>query len=151
MLLNYRLQVFDGKDNTIAFAPRFSVILPTGDVASGLGLDRVGYQVNLPFSKETERWAFHFNAGMTHVPGVTVGVSPVVRAPHPQEARLVRPPDDGNDAGLPPKLHFTNRQIRHDRTSASHSQSRPIDVFYACGIGTVSSSGHPGTAKRSDP
>jgi hypothetical protein len=76
MLLNYRLQVFDGKDNTIAFAPRFSVILPTGDVAGGLGLDRVGYQVNLPFSKETQRWAFHFNAGVTHVPGVTVGVSP---------------------------------------------------------------------------
>lgn len=76
LFLNYRLQVFDGENAPIALAPRFSVILPTGDEAEGLSLGRLGYQVNLPFSKETEHWAFHFNAGLTHVPGVTVGVSP---------------------------------------------------------------------------
>ncbi|RQW77072.1 MAG: transporter, partial [Geobacter sp.] len=44
--LNYRYQAVlkDG----IAFAPRLSLILPTGDRKKGLGTGTVGYQVNLP-------------------------------------------------------------------------------------------------------
>lgn len=78
MLLNYRLQVWNGEDRQPAFAPRFSVILPTGDERDGLGNGEVGYQVNLPMSWEFERWICHANAGLTVVPGVSVGVDPEI-------------------------------------------------------------------------
>ncbi len=78
MLLNYRLQVWDGEDRQPAFAPRFSVILPTGDTRDRLGNGEVGYQVNLPMSWEFSRWIFHANAGLTVVPGVRVGVAPEI-------------------------------------------------------------------------
>jgi hypothetical protein len=76
MMLNYRLQVFDGQNEPFAFAPRFSLILPTGDSEKGLGNDRVGYQVNLPMSYEKGHWACHLNAGMTVTPDVVVGLAP---------------------------------------------------------------------------
>jgi hypothetical protein len=82
MMLNYRLQVFDGKDEPFAFAPRFSLILPTGDEDKGLGNDRLGYQVNLPVSAEAGRWACHFNAGLTVVPDVEVGLDPQYLGQH---------------------------------------------------------------------
>ena len=51
-------------DCTPAFAPRFSFVLPTGDADKGFGRDRVGYEINLPFSKiVSDRWTLHFNAG----------------------------------------------------------------------------------------
>jgi len=54
-----------------AFAPRFSLILPTGDADDGLGDDTVGYQLNLPASKiVTERLTLHGNAGATLLPDV---------------------------------------------------------------------------------
>lgn len=81
MLLNYRLQVWNGDDRQPAFAPRFSVILPTGDERDGLGNGKVGYQINLPMSWEFERWIFHANGGLTVVPGVSVGVDPEILFP----------------------------------------------------------------------
>lgn len=67
ILINYRYQVV-ARDN-IAFAPRFSLILPTGDVDKGLGADTLGYQVNLPFSIELEeKWVMHWNLGATFAP-----------------------------------------------------------------------------------
>jgi hypothetical protein len=80
MLLNYRLQVLDGEDEPLAFAPRFSLILPTGDEDKGLGNGRVGYQLNLPVSYQVGRWAYHFNAGLTVVPDVVAGLAPQYRA-----------------------------------------------------------------------
>jgi hypothetical protein len=77
VMLNYRLQVWDGKGTLPAFAPRFSLIFPTGEAERGLGQGKLGYQVNLPFSKEFEHWATHFNAGLTVTPGVTAGVDPL--------------------------------------------------------------------------
>jgi hypothetical protein len=76
MLLNYRLQVLDGEEETIAFAPRFSVILPTGDEDRGLGNGVVGYEVNFPFSRQMKDRAYHFNAGFTVTPDVRAGVDP---------------------------------------------------------------------------
>ncbi|NUQ62496.1 MAG: transporter [Pirellulales bacterium] len=76
MLLNYRFQALDGKVGGWWAAPRFSVILPTGDEQDGLGNGEVGYQVNLPLSKEFERWAVHLNAGLTIIPGVGAGIDP---------------------------------------------------------------------------
>lgn len=80
MMLNYRLQVLDGEDEPIAFSPRFSLVLPTGDADRGLGNGRVGYQVNLPVSYEVGRWALHFNAGLTVTPDVVAGVDPSLGA-----------------------------------------------------------------------
>jgi hypothetical protein len=76
IFLNYRLQVWDGKGDLPAFAPRVSFIFPSGEEERGLGAGQFGYQFNLPFSKQFERWATHFNAGLTLIPGVTAGVDP---------------------------------------------------------------------------
>jgi hypothetical protein len=77
-LLNYRYQLsMDEEESWMpAIAPRFSVILPTGDEDRGLGTGEVGYQFNLPISKELEAFALHFNAGVTSTPDVSVGGSP---------------------------------------------------------------------------
>jgi hypothetical protein len=66
--LNYRYQLVM-KDH-LAVAPRFSVILPSGDYRKGLGKDAYGYQFNLPISVElSETWVTHLNAGATLTPG----------------------------------------------------------------------------------
>jgi len=65
--LNYRYQaVFQDK---IALAPRFSVILPTGDYKKALGTDSVGLQVNIPLSVElSDKFVTHWNLGATYTP-----------------------------------------------------------------------------------
>jgi len=69
ILLNYRLQAYFNEDNLMAFAPRASVILPTGDENRGLGDDTVGAQFNLPFSTALgDNWFVHLNAGLTYLP-----------------------------------------------------------------------------------
>jgi hypothetical protein len=69
MQLNYRLQAFDEDKYTPAFAPRLSLVLPTGDQTKDLGAAVVGYEFNLPFSKiVSDRWTLHFNAGMSVFP-----------------------------------------------------------------------------------
>jgi hypothetical protein len=69
MQLNYRLQALTEDEYTPAFAPRFSLVLPTGDEHRGFGTGVVGYQFNLPFSKIVgNRWTLHFNAGMSVFP-----------------------------------------------------------------------------------
>lgn len=69
--LNYRYQALMETDRVPAFAPRLSVILPTGDDDRGLGNGEVGYQINLPVSKVlSNRWTGHFNAGSTVIPDV---------------------------------------------------------------------------------
>jgi hypothetical protein len=69
MRLNYRLQALTEDEWTPAFAPRLSLVLPTGDSDKGLGTGVVGYETNLPFSKIiSDRWTLHFNAGMSVFP-----------------------------------------------------------------------------------
>jgi Putative MetA-pathway of phenol degradation len=69
MRLNYRLQALMEDQYTPAFAPRLSLVLPTGDQDKGFGTGVVGYEFNLPFSKiVSDRWTVHFNAGMTVFP-----------------------------------------------------------------------------------
>ncbi len=71
MLLNYRYQALEEGDVKPAFAPRFSLILPTGNRKTGTGNNVVGYQWSLPFSKKvTDRVALHFNSGLTYSPQV---------------------------------------------------------------------------------
>ncbi len=66
--LNYRYQWLDGSSG-VAFSPRASLLLPTGDVDEGRGSGAVGLQINLPLSIElAPRWVAHTNAGLTWTP-----------------------------------------------------------------------------------
>ena len=70
-LLNYRYQALEEGPGRPAFAPRFSLIIPTGNRDKGTGNGVVGYQWNLPFSKKvTSRVALHANLGVTYLPHV---------------------------------------------------------------------------------
>jgi hypothetical protein len=69
LFLNYRYQAFFDEESLTAFAPRFSLILPTGDSTRDFGSDTVGYQWNLPFSTTLgDFWFVHANAGFTFLP-----------------------------------------------------------------------------------
>ena len=69
--INYRLQALMESERTPAFAPRFTLVTPTGDADKGFGHDRLGYEINLPFSKiVSDRWTVHFNAGGSVFPDV---------------------------------------------------------------------------------
>ena len=81
VLLNYRYQISQESECCPAIAPRFSLILPTGDESKGLGNGEVGYQFNLPISKEVGKWAYHFNAGLTVIPDVDAELGPGLGRP----------------------------------------------------------------------
>lgn len=69
--VNYRLQALMEGERTPAFAPRFSLVTPTGDASKDFGHDRLGYEINLPFSKiVSERVTLNFNAGASLFPDV---------------------------------------------------------------------------------
>ena len=71
VLINYRYQALEEGPGKPAFAPRFSLIVPTGDRNRGTGNGVVGYQWSLPFSKKVaSRLALHFNLGLTYLPHV---------------------------------------------------------------------------------
>lgn len=71
ILLNYRYQALYEESDGVAFAPRLTVSLPTGDRADGLGMGVTGYQTELPFSKRLTRGlAAHLNLGAAYWPGV---------------------------------------------------------------------------------
>ena len=81
IMLNYRYQLLGGKGQELSIAPRFSLILPSGDENQGIGTGKLGYQFLLPVSKEFDHWCFHFNIGATVTPGVTSGVDPRLGLP----------------------------------------------------------------------
>ena len=69
ILLNYRYQAYFDEGTLAAFAPRFSLVLPTGDSGKVFGDDTVGFQWNLPVSTAIgDRWFVHGNAGLTYLP-----------------------------------------------------------------------------------
>jgi hypothetical protein len=68
-LVNYRFQALDGSRGGVAFSPRLSVVLSTGDEARGLGSGGTGLQVNLPVSvSRGGPFVFHSNLGATWIP-----------------------------------------------------------------------------------
>ncbi|MCI0684180.1 MAG: hypothetical protein L0Y71_18885 [Gemmataceae bacterium] len=78
--INYRYQLL-ANDDFLWCSPRASLILPTGDKRLGSGTGEVGYQFNLPISRYAEKFDYHFNAGFTYTPDVSVptaGVVPLV-------------------------------------------------------------------------
>jgi hypothetical protein len=69
IVLNYRYQALNESDAIPAFAPRFSLILPTGSRDRGTGDGVVGYEWGLPFSKKFgSRIAMHANLDLTYLP-----------------------------------------------------------------------------------
>ena len=76
VLLNYRYQAYLNDKTLTGFAPRFSLVLPTGDADKGFGNDTLGYQWNLPFSTAIgDRWFVHANAGLTYLPNTGAGAA----------------------------------------------------------------------------
>lgn len=66
--LHYRFQWLGIGGGSVAFAPRVSVLLPTGDASRGFGEAGAGLQFNLPHSQTlAPRWVMHTNAGLTLV------------------------------------------------------------------------------------
>ncbi len=62
--LNYRFQLWKEGDRTPAFAPRFTLVIPTDGGGEKFGHQEVGYETNLPFSKVVgDRWTLHANLG----------------------------------------------------------------------------------------
>ena len=69
VLLSYRYQLLAEDETKPAFAPRFSLILPSGSRNRGTGHGVVGYEWGLPFSKKiTGQFALHANFGLTYLP-----------------------------------------------------------------------------------
>jgi DtxR family Mn-dependent transcriptional regulator len=69
-LINYRYQATVEGPGRPAFSPRVSLILPTGEIERDFGLDSPGLEFNLPFSKQMGDIYWHWNAGLTWLPGV---------------------------------------------------------------------------------
>lgn len=66
--VNYRLQCLGVDGGAVAFAPRLTALLPTGDAQKGLGAGAAGLEVNLPLSVTLGgRWVSHTNAGAAWV------------------------------------------------------------------------------------
>jgi DtxR family Mn-dependent transcriptional regulator len=71
VLLNYRYQLLEEGPGRPAFSPRLSLVLPTGNERRGWGEGSLGLQTNLPFSKQHGDIYYHWNAGLTVLPGVS--------------------------------------------------------------------------------
>ena len=69
VFVSYRYQLLKENESELAFAPRFSLILPSGSRRRGTGHGVVGYEWGLPFSKKVnEQFALHANFGLTYLP-----------------------------------------------------------------------------------
>jgi hypothetical protein len=67
--LNYRHQLLGNPEAATVFAPRLSLLLPTGDHHEGRGAGAVGLQTNLPLTLMlAPRLATHWNVGATLTP-----------------------------------------------------------------------------------
>jgi outer membrane putative beta-barrel porin/alpha-amylase len=69
VILNYRYQLWGSGESKVAFAPRLSALLPTGDSRLGRGAGGAGIQGSLPLSVVlTQKLVTHWNAGTTIIP-----------------------------------------------------------------------------------
>ncbi len=87
VLLNYRYQALEERAGRPAFAPRISVILPTGRALDDG--NHPGLQGMLPFSKQLGEVYLHGNAGLTWIHGVQVGPTGHANLTSPQLAGSV--------------------------------------------------------------
>jgi len=71
IVLTYRLQALTETATRPALAPRFSLILPSGDEDRGMGDGSAGYELALPASKVVaDGWTLHGNTDVTYLPDV---------------------------------------------------------------------------------
>lgn len=69
LALNYRYQLMGDGDARVAFSPRVSLVLPTGDERRNLGAGAAGMQLMLPLSVvASDRFVTHLNAGVAATP-----------------------------------------------------------------------------------
>jgi hypothetical protein len=69
VFLNYRYQLVGSGDTRVAFSPRLSLILPTGDSTQGRGVGSFGVQTSLPLSVVlSKKLVSHWNVGATFFP-----------------------------------------------------------------------------------
>ncbi|HEX9081955.1 MAG TPA: transporter [Holophagaceae bacterium] len=67
--LNYRYQLAGDGAARVAFAPRLSLLFPTGNHRQGRGSGHLGIQANLPLSITLgDRFVTHANLGYTYTP-----------------------------------------------------------------------------------
>ena len=67
-LINYRYQALMEGPGRPAFSPRASLVRADGRRAATPRPGSPGLQVNLPFSKQTSDWYWHWNGGFTWLP-----------------------------------------------------------------------------------
>lgn len=108
ILLNYRLQALEEGERVPAFAPRFSLILPTGSREEGIGHGSVGYQWNLPLSRKfASRLAVHGNLGLTYLPDTRVFVeSNLTRRLSPERSLISYSLGVSGVVALSPRFHL---------------------------------------------
>ncbi len=81
--LNYRFMALGAGGGPVAFAPRISALLPSGDESRGLGAEAFGVQFNLPLSVVVSpRWVTHTNGGFTFI-GEGQGTAGILPGPGP--------------------------------------------------------------------
>ncbi len=69
LAINYRYQLVGDGDAPVAFSPRLSLLLPTGDAEKGRGAGAIGVQVNFPLSVVlSPKLTAHSNLGGTWTP-----------------------------------------------------------------------------------
>ncbi len=79
--LNYRRQLVGRGEQPMWFAPRLSVVFPTGSTRKGTGLGGPGLQLNLPLSVKLDRTLVtHWNAGATVTRASADGVHATLRS-----------------------------------------------------------------------
>jgi hypothetical protein len=67
--INYRYQLIGSGETRVAMAPRFSVLIPSGDQHVGRGLGGHAIQTNIPLSVVvSKQFVTHWNAGATWAP-----------------------------------------------------------------------------------
>lgn len=158
--LNYRYQLIGSGEARLAMAPRFTLLLPTGDWEKGYGNGTTGYQLGVPISVVlAERLVGHANAILTFVPrrrgpdgskanGLDVGLGASViwlakaRLNAMLEALWVRSEDvvaTGRSEGT--KTFFVGAGIRWSYSFASGLQIVPGAAFL---VGAGPSAGETG-------
>jgi hypothetical protein len=158
IILNYRYQAM-GSDK-VAFAPRLSVLLPTGNYRLGRGAGGAGVRGMLPFSVVlTEKLVSHWNAGATIIPkarndagetaatfGYTLGQSMVWLA-HPRFNVLLETVfNHGQDVTAPKTVRWSNNLVMSPGIRWSYNFSNGLQIVpgIAMPIGVGSSRGERG-------
>jgi hypothetical protein len=69
VLVNYRYQLVGSGEESLAIAPRVSLVIPAGDEEYALGSGSTGVQLNLPISvAHSAQLVTHWNVGATFFP-----------------------------------------------------------------------------------